>query len=112
MTRRLAILPLALVATLSLVLAACASPPAAPALTDPKEIVSKGVASLATAKSIEFTTTFNGTVKAEQLGTFDLSTVKMTGALDIANKTAKFNLDAPGIAGSKIDAILVGDAAY
>ena len=112
MTRRLAILPLAVIATLSLLLAACGGPPAAPALTDPKEIVSKGVASLATAKSIEFTTTFSGTVKAEQLGSFDLSTVKMTGALDIANKTAKFNLDAPGIAGSKIDAILVGNTAY
>ena len=112
MTRRLAILPLALVATLSLVLAACSGPPAAPALTDPKEIIAKGVTSLADVKSFEFTTTFSGTVQAQQLGTFDLSTVKMTGAIDVAGKTAKFNLDAPAILGTKIDALLIGNTAY
>jgi hypothetical protein len=111
-TRRLALLPLALVATLSLVLAACSGPPAAPALTDPKEIIAKGVTSLADVKSFEFTTTFSGTVQAQQLGTFDLSTVKMTGAIDVTNKAAKFNLDAPAILGTKIDALLVGNAAY
>ncbi|HEU4572664.1 MAG TPA: hypothetical protein VFR93_08245, partial [Candidatus Limnocylindrales bacterium] len=79
MTRRLATLSLALVATLSTILAACASPPAAPALSDPKEIVTKGVASLADVKSVEFTTTFSGTVNAEGVGQFDLSSVKLTG---------------------------------
>ncbi len=112
MTGRLALLPLALVATLSLVLAACSGPPAAPALTDPKEIIAKGVTSLADVKSFEFTTTFSGTVQAQQLGTFDLSTVKMTGAIDVTNKAAKLNLDAPSILGTKIDALLVGNTAY
>jgi hypothetical protein len=111
-TRRLALLPLALVATLALVLGACSSPPAAPALTDPKEIVTKGVTSLADVKSFEFTTSFSGTVKADQLGTFDLSGVKMSGAVDLANKTAKFNLDAAGILGTKVDALLIGATAY
>jgi hypothetical protein len=110
--RRLAFLPPALLAALSLVLAACNSTPAAPALTDPKEIVTKGVASLGDVKSFEFTTTFSGTVKAAQLGTFDLSTVKMSGAIDIANKTAKFNLDAPAVMGTKIDAVVIGKTAY
>jgi hypothetical protein len=111
-TRRLAVLPLALVATLSVILAACAGPPAAPALTDPKEIVAKGVASLADVKSIEFTTTFSGNVKAEGVGQFDLTSEKMTGALDLAKKTAKFNLDAPSILGTKADLLVVGNAAY
>jgi hypothetical protein len=111
-TRRLALLPLALVATLSVVLAACGGPPAAPALTDPKEIVTKGVTSLADVTSFEFTTTFSGTVTAPQVGTFDLSTVKMTGAVDVANKTAKFSLDAPSVLGTKADVLVVGNAAY
>ena len=112
MTRRLVLLPIAVVAVLSLVLAACSSPPAAPALTDPKEIVTKGVTSLADVKSFEFTTTFSGSVKAEQLGSFDLSSVKMSGAIDVANKTAKFTFDAPAIMGTKIDALMIGNTAY
>jgi hypothetical protein len=111
-TRRLATLLLALVAKLSAVLAACASPPAAPALTDPKEIVTKGVSSLADVKSVEFTTTFTGNVKAEGVGQFDLSSVKLTGALDLAKKNAKLSLDAPSILGTKADVLVVGNAAY
>jgi hypothetical protein len=111
-TRRLATLSLALVATLSTILAACASPPAAPALSDPKEIVTKGVASLADVKSVEFTTTFSGTVNAEGVGQFDLSSVKLTGALDLAKKNAKLSLDAPSILGTKADVLVVGNAAY
>ena len=94
MIRRLALLPIALLAVLSLVLAACgATPPAAPALTDPKEIVTKGVTSLAEVKTFEFTGSFTGLVKVPQMGDFDLSTVKMAGAIDIANKSLKFSLD-------------------
>lgn len=113
MTRRLALLPIALVAVLSFALAACSpTPAAAPALTDPTEIVTKGVTSLADVKSFEFTATFTGSVTAPQLGNFDLSTIKMAGAVDVPNKKAKFSLDAPTLLGSKLDAILVGDAAY
>ena len=112
MIRRLAVLPFALVATLSLILAACGGPPAAPALTDPREIITKGVSSLADVKSFEFTTTFSGTIQAPQLGSFDLSSVKLTGAVDVANKTAKLSFDAPSILGSKADVVVVGNAAY
>ena len=112
MIRRLALIPAVLVAVVSLVLAACSNPPAAPALTDPKEIVAKGVTSIADVKTFEFSTTFSGTVQAPQLGSFDLSTVKMSGAFDLANKTAKFSLDAPAIMGTKIDALVIGKTAY
>jgi len=111
-TRRLALLPFALVAILSLVLTACSSPPAAPALTDPKEIVTKGVTSLVDVKTLEITGTFSGSVKAAQLGDFDLSTIKLSAAVDSANKTAKFSLDAPTLLGTKIDALMVGGSAY
>lgn len=113
MTRRLALLPIALLAVFSILFAACsATPPAAPALTDPKEIVTKGVTSLAEVKTFEFTGSFTGLVKVPQMGEFDLSTVKMAGAIDIANKNLKFSLDAPTILGTKIEALVVGNVAY
>lgn len=112
MTRRLALSLLALVAMLSLVLAACGSPPAAPALTDPKEIVTKGVTSLTDVKSFEFTSTFSGTVAVAQLGSFDLSTIRMAGAVDVANRNARFSLDAPSLLGTKVDALVVGGTAF
>ena len=113
MTRRLAHLPLVLFAVLAVVLTACAStPPAAPALTDPKEIVAKGVTSLAQVKTFEFTGSFTGSVQVPQMGAFDLSTVKMSGAIDVTNKNLKFSLDAPTLMGTKVDAVVVGGTAY
>ncbi|MFL5708574.1 MAG: hypothetical protein ACJ77Y_06235 [Chloroflexota bacterium] len=112
MTRRLAGLAVALVATLSLVLAACGSPPAAPALTDPKEILAKAVTSLSGVKTLDFTGTFSGKVAAAQLGTFDLSGVSMSGAADLGGRKAKLLIDAPNLLGTRLEAILVDDAAY
>ena len=112
MIRRLALPPLALVATLTLVLAACSSTPAAPALTDPKEIVTKGVTSLTGIKTFEVTGSFTGSVAAAQLGTFDLSTIKLDLSADAANKAARISVDAPTLLGTKIDALFVGNAAY
>jgi hypothetical protein len=100
LTRRLALLPIALVAVLSLVLAACNSTPAAPALTDPKEIVTKGVTSLTGVKTFEITGAFTGSLKAAQLSSLDLSTIKMSAAVDVASKAAKFSLDAPTLVGT------------
>jgi hypothetical protein len=110
--RRPALLPLAIVATLTLVLAACSSTPAAPALTDPKDIVTKGVTSLEGVKSFEITGAFTGNIKAAQVGNFDLSTIKLSAAVDIPNKKAKFSLDAPTLLGTKVDAVMIGDTAW
>jgi hypothetical protein len=112
LTRRLALLPLAIVATLTLVLAACSSTPAAAPLTDPKDIVTKGVTSLEGVKSFEVTGAFSGSIKAAQIGNFDLSTIKLSAAVDIANKKAKFSLDAPTLLGTKVDAVMIGDTAW
>lgn len=113
MTRRSFALPLlAVVAILSFVLAACNSTPPAPALTDPKEIITKGVTSLKDVKSFAFTGTFSGNVTVPQLGAIDLSTVKMAGSVDVTNQKAKFSLDAPPLLGTKVDALVVGNVAY
>lgn len=113
MTRRFALMLGALLTTTSVVLAACQTAPAAPLLTDPKEILTESVVSLKDLTTVEFTGSFNGTLEAAELGgTFDLSTIKITGALDIPNKKAKFNVDAPTLMGTKIDAIVLEDAAY
>jgi hypothetical protein len=111
-TRRLAFLPIALIAILALVLAACGAAPAAPALTDPKDIVTKGVTSLPGVKTFEITGTFTGNVKAAQLGNFDLSTIKLVAAYDVANMTGKVSLDAPTLLGTKVDAVMIGDTAW
>ena len=112
MTRRLALLPLAIIASLSMVIAACSSTPSAPPLTDPKEILTQAVVSLNTVKTLEFTGTFTGSIAAAQLGNFDLSTITMSGSLDIPNKKAKFNVDAPTLLGTKVDALLLDQTAY
>jgi hypothetical protein len=113
-TRRFALILVALMATASVVLAACGTAvPAKPALSDPKEILTETLLSLKDVKSIEFTGSFTGSVDMPELGTpFDLSTVKLSGAADIDAKKAKFSLDAPTLLGTKIDALLIDTAAY
>ena len=113
MTRRFALLLFAVVASLSVVVAACGSTaPAAPALTDPKEILSTSVLSIKDVKTVEITGSFTGSLKAAQLGDIDLSSVKMSAAIDIPNKKVKFSLDAPTILGTKIDALILDKVAY
>ena len=113
MTRRLSLTMLAIVATLSVVVSACASTPQAkPALTDPKEILASAVTSLQDVKTFELSSSFTGTVKVPNMGDFDLSTVKMTASVDIGAKKAKFNLDAPTLLGTKVDAIAIGNTTY
>jgi len=110
--QRLAFLPIALVAVLALVLSACGAAPAAPALTDPKDIVTKAVTSLPGVKTFEITGTFSGNVKAAELGNFDLSTIKLFAAYDVANMSGKVSLDAPTLLGTKIDGLMVGGSVY
>ena len=105
-SRRSFLAPLAaLVAILAIVLAACSSSASqAPALTDPKEILTKTATSLADVKTVEMTGSFNGSVKADQLGNIDLSTMTLSAAMDVPNKKAKVSLDAPTLMGTKLDA--------
>lgn len=113
MTRRFALIVAAIASTTSLVLAACSPAPAAPALSDPKEILVQTVTSLKDVKTLEFTGSLTGTLNSPELGgSLDLSSTKISGALDIPNKKAKFNVDAPSIMGTKVDALLLDTTAY
>jgi hypothetical protein len=112
-TRRLSLSLLAIVASLAVVVGACAStPPAAPALTDPKEILTSAVTSLKDVKTFELSSSFSGTVKVPNMGDFDLSTIKMSASVDVGAQKAKFSLDAPSLLGTKIDAIALGNVTY
>ena len=113
MTRR-PLLPIAaLIATMSLVIAACSGGATAPALTDPAEILAQSVASLKDVKTVEFVGTLTGKLEvAEMGGSLDLSTTTMAGALDIPNQKAKFTLDAPSLMNTKVEALLVDGFAY
>lgn len=114
MHRRFTLTLIAIASLASLLLAACgAQAPARPEISDPKEILTETVLSLKDVKTIEFTGSFTGILQVPELGgDLDLSTTKMNGAIDIPGKKAKFSLDAPAVLGTKIDALVVDNAAY
>ena len=113
MTRRPLRAIASIVATLSLVVAACSSP-AAPALTDPTEILTKSAESLKDVKTVEVVGTLTGSIEMTELGgsELDLSSTTIAAALDIPNQKGKVVIDAPAILGTKIEALLVDGAAY
>ena len=113
MTRRPLLAIVSILATLSLVVAACSSTPAAPALTDPTEILTKTAESLKTVKTVEIVGSLTGELPMEELGgEIDLSTITIAGALDIPNEKAKIVIDAPSILGTKLEALVVDGFAY
>lgn len=100
MPRRAALLG-ALIA--SFAIAACSSTPAAPALTDPKEILTKSVEALAKAKSFHITATVSGTFNGELVqpgmpAEIKLDGTTLEGDFDITNKNAQGDLQGPGAA--------------
>ena len=113
MTRRFMLSLVAIASVASLLLAACgAQAPAAPALTDPKDILTKTILSLKDVKTVELTGTFTGKVTVPNMGALDLSTTTLSAAMDIPGKKAKFSLDAPTLLGTKVDAVMIGDTAW
>jgi hypothetical protein len=109
MPRRLLIF-LALAASLAVV--ACSSTPQAPALTDPKEILVKSIASLANVKTATIKGTFSGSVNAGDTGTFDLSSVKVDLAVDVPAKKTRVTVDAPTLMGTSLDMIVADGNTY
>jgi hypothetical protein len=106
MPRRLSAL-IAAVAMLAVV--GCNSAPAAPPLTDPKEILVRTVAALQEIKSATIKGTFAGSINAEEMGQIDLSSVKLDVSLDVPGKKARVQLDAPTFMGTKADIIVPAD---
>jgi hypothetical protein len=107
MTRRLFVLLWAL----ALVLVACGAP-AAPALTDPKEILTQSVLSLKDVKTLDLKGTLTGSVQAEGMGAIPLDGTTFSLAMDVAGKKLRALVDAPAFLGTKAEAILLDTTAY
>lgn len=94
MLRRL--LPLLVVAVG--LLTACS--PAAPALTDPKEIISKGLEATANLKSFHMELTLDGTLTDPSSGsTFPLSNTSIQGDVDLADQKLAATFSVMGFSG-------------
>lgn len=98
--------------------AACSSgTPAAPALTDPKEILTKSVLTLKDVKSVHLQADVSGAVKLDLSGSgnpasIDLKGTTASGDLDIANKKAHLSFSAPALLNVTADIIVIGNDTY
>jgi hypothetical protein len=116
MPRRLTSLFAALAFVTPLV-AGCAGTPSAPELSDPKEILSQSIGSLATAKSFHLKANVSGSFSADLMGTgtatpLDLEGTTLEGDLDIAGKKTRLSFEAPSLMGVAGDVIVVDNATY
>jgi hypothetical protein len=112
MIRRLSIF----LSALAFLVIACGAP-AAPALTDPKEILTKAVETVAAAKALHADLSLNGTVNADVMGTgspssFDLGSTTAAMDLDIAGKKAKITFSVPALFGLTGEVIQIGTTSY
>jgi hypothetical protein len=115
-TRRLGRL-LGLLAAASIVVTAC-SAASAPALTDPKEIVTAAVRTAQSAKTVHVDVTLDGSIKADLSGSgaagSAISLVGTTAAadIDIAAGSAHATFAVPALLGLSGEAIQIGDTTY
>jgi hypothetical protein len=103
---------LTLLAAVLAVFAACNSTPAAPALTDPDEILAQSLASLKDVKTLEMTGSFTGNLPAEGLGEIDLSSARLEAAADVEAGSAKVKFSMPTLLGTEVELIAVDGASY
>ena len=114
MTRRPLLAIVSILAALSLVVAACSNTPAAPALTDPTEILSKTVESMKDVTTVQVIGSLTGSLEMAELGgsELDLSTTTIAGTFDLPNEKGKLVIDAPSLLGTKLEALVVDGFAY
>ncbi len=111
---------LALAPLVVVLVGACQSAPAAPALTDPKEILSRSVATLKDVKTFHVDADVSGKVStsaasggtAAGAGQLDLAGTKGSLDVDVAGKKLRATGSAPALLNSSIDAIVLPDAIY
>ena len=109
--RALVILTLVLLATVAL--GACGNK-SEPALSDPREIVTKAVEAMQKAKTVHMGATVDGTLKptllglGDQLGDVSLAGTTLALDADLANKNLKMTLGVPALLGMTADVIVVG----
>jgi hypothetical protein len=112
-TRRPLLAIVSILATLSLVVAACSNNAAAPALTDPNEILAKTVESMKGVTTVQVIGSLTGSLEMAELGgELDLSTTTIAGTFDIPNQKGKLVIDAPSLLGTKLEALVVDGFAY
>jgi hypothetical protein len=98
--------------------AACGGPPAAPALTDPKDILVHAVTSLLTARSVHVKTSLAGKIDAGVLrgkptgARIDLAGATLEGDLDIAGHEAKLSASVPSLFGLSADLVVDAGTVY
>jgi hypothetical protein len=99
-------------------LAGCsAAPAAAPALTDPKDILTKSVLTLKDLKTLHFHADVNGSVKLDLTGSgtagdLPLKGTTADGDIDIPNKKIHISFGAPALLNLAGDIIVIGDTTY
>jgi hypothetical protein len=107
-----------LTAAAAVALAACTSAPAAaPALTDPKDILTKSALTLKDLKTAHLHADVTGTVKLDITNSgnavpLDLKGTNGDGDLDVTNKKVHIGFSAPALLGVAADVIVIGNDTY
>lgn len=94
-----------------LALAACGS--GKPALTDPDEIITQGIAATGEATSLHLDVAVTGSITIPETGgTFNLAGTTAGGDFDIANDRARLTFKVPAIGGLTGEAIQIGTDSF
>ena len=91
---------------------ACQGAPAAPALSDPKEILTQSILSLNNVKTIQIKGDLTGTVQVPNSGPLDLKGTSLSLDADIAGKKAHINVSVPSFMGTSAEAVILDNVAY
>ena len=111
-------LRLALAGTVLAVVAACgANTPAAPALTDPVDILVQSAQTLNGVKSFRANVAVTGTVNVDAMGTgqaqpFPLDNTTAQLDVDVENTNAKATFSAPSLLGASGELLQIGNTSY
>jgi hypothetical protein len=101
----------AAVLLMALALAACGS--GKPALTDPDEIITQGVAATGEATSLHLDVAVTGSITIQETGgTFNLQGTSAKGDFDIANDRARLTFDVPGFMSLSGEVIQIGTDSF
>ena len=117
MTRTRITMPGLVALAFAALVAACGGAPAAPALTDPDEIIVKSFETLQGAKSVHLDVGLTGSLTGDLFGTgsateFPLDTTKLSGDLDLANDRARLTFDVPALLGLSGEVLVIGETSY
>lgn len=105
MLRRLA--PSLLVAAFAL--AACTG---APAITDPKEIITQGIEATTALKSFHMSLAVDGTFSVPEGGSFPLNGTTLDGDFDLETKAGRLTFGVPAFLGLTGEVIVIGSDTY